>query len=146
MSIQDSGSFLLEKIMKCVFLIFSANLLTFNQSTVLFKSLATTSCNCLMFDPLAIKKVSSASTRAQHLYHPTLAREFQGFRVWGKFVFRTLELTDTPTNLANQVKLGHALDQSRSVRSRGPERAHENNEPSWRSSRADRLSRQFWDD
>ena len=31
---------------------------------------------------------------------PTLAREFQGFRVWGKFVFRTLELTDTPTNLA----------------------------------------------
>ena len=35
-----------------------------------------------------------------------------GFRVWGKFVFRTLELTDTPTNLANQVEVGHALDQS----------------------------------
>ena len=35
--------------------------------------------------------------------YPTLAREFQGFRVWGKFVFRTLELTDTPTNIANQV-------------------------------------------
>ena len=42
--------------------------------------------------------------------YPTLAREFQGLRVWGKFVFRTLELTDTPTNLANQVKEGHALD------------------------------------
>ena len=79
--------------------------------------------------------------------YPTLAREFQGFRVWGTFVFRTLELTDTPTNLANLVKVGHALDQSRSVQSRGPERAHQNNEPSWRSSRTDRrLSRQFWDD
>ena len=63
-------------------------------------------------------------------HYPTLAREFQGFRVWGKFVFWTLELTDTPTNLANQVKVGHALDQSRSVQSRGPERAHQNNEPS----------------
>ena len=53
---------------------------------------------------------------------------------------------DTPTNLANQVKVGHALDQSCSVQSRGPERAHQNNEPSWRSSRTDRrLSRQFWD-
>ena len=73
--------------------------------------------------------------------YPTLAREFKGFRVWGKFVFWTLELTDTPTNLANQVKVGHALDQSRS------ERAHQNNEPSWRSLRTDRrLSRQFWDD
>ena len=49
--------------------------------------------------------------------YPTLVREFQGFRVWGKFVFRTLELTDTPTNLANQVKVGHAFDQSRSVQS-----------------------------
>ena len=54
--------------------------------------------------------------------HPTLACEFQGFTVWGKFVFRTLELTDTPTNLANQVKVGHSLDQSRNVQSRGPER------------------------
>ena len=81
------------------------------------------------------------------IYYPTLAREFQGFRVWGKFVFRTLELTDTPTNLVNQVKVGHALHQSRSVQSRGPERAHQNNEPSWRWSRTDRrLSRQFWDD
>ena len=48
-----------------------------------------------------------------HHYHyqicyPTLAREFQGFRVWGKFLIRTLELTDTPTN---QVKVGHALGQ-----------------------------------
>ena len=77
--------------------------------------------------------------------HPTVAREFQGFRVWGKFVFRTLELTDTPTNLANQVKVDHALDQSRSVQSCGPnERAHQNNEPSWRSSRTDRrFSRPF---
>ena len=79
--------------------------------------------------------------------YPTLAREFQGFRVWEKFVFRTLELTDTPTNLANEVKVGHAFDQSCSVQSRGPERVHQNNEPSWRSSRTDRrLSRQFWDD
>ena len=45
------------------------------------------------------------------------------FRVWGKFIFRTLELMDTPTNL---VKVGHALDQSCSVQSRGPERAHQN--------------------
>ena len=36
---------------------------------------------------------------------------------------------DTPTNLANQVELGHARDQSRSAQSRGPERAHQNNEP-----------------
>ena len=36
-----------------------------------------------------------------------------------------LELTDTPTNLANQVKADHALDQSRSVQSRRPERAHQ---------------------
>ena len=50
--------------------------------------------------------------------------ELQDFRVWGKFVFRMLELTDTPTNLTNQVKVGHALDQSRSVQSRGPGRAH----------------------
>ena len=39
----------------------------------------------------------------KRLSYPTLAREFHGFRMWGKFVFRTLELTDTPTNLANQV-------------------------------------------
>ena len=50
-----------------------------------------------------------------YIYYPTLASVFQGFRVWGKFVFPTLELTVTPTNLANQVKIGHALDQSRSV-------------------------------
>ena len=68
-------------------------------------------------------------------YYPTLAREFQGFRVWGKFVFRTLELTATPTNLTNQVKVGHALDQSRSVQLREPETAHQNNAQSWRSSR-----------
>ena len=39
----------------------------------------------------------------KRLSYPTLAREFQGSRMWGKFVFRTLELMDTPTNLANQV-------------------------------------------
>ena len=66
--------------------------------------------------------------------YPALAREFQSFRVWGKFVFRTLELTDTSTNLANQVKVGPTLDQSRSAQSRGPERAHQNNEPSWTGS------------
>ena len=67
-----------------------------------------------------------------------------GFWVWGKFVFRTLELTETPTI---QVKVGRALDQSRSVQSRGPERAHQSNEQPWRSSRTDRrLSRQFWAD
>ena len=37
--------------------------------------------------------------------YPTLACEFQAFKVWGKFVFRTQELTDTPTNLANQVTI-----------------------------------------
>ena len=78
--------------------------------------------------------------------YPTLAREFQSFRVWGKFGFRTMDLTDTPTNLANQDKVGHALDQSRSVQSRGPERAHQNNAQSWWLSMIDRrLSRQFWD-
>ena len=41
-------------------------------------------------------------------YYLTLACEFPGVRVWGKFVFRTLELVDTPTILANQVKIGHA--------------------------------------
>ena len=38
----------------------------------------------------------------------------------GKFVFRTLELTAIPTNLANQVKVGHTVDKSRSVQLRGP--------------------------
>ena len=45
------------------------------------------------------------------------------------FIFRMLELTDTPSNLANQVKVGHALDQSRSVQSRAPKRVHQNNSP-----------------
>ena len=64
--------------------------------------------------------------------------------------FETLELTDAPTNLAKWVKAGHTLKQSRNVQyvqSRGPERAQQNNEQSWRSSRTDRrLSRQFWED
>ena len=38
-----------------------------------------------------------------------------GVLEWGKFLFRTLEHTDTPTNLANYIKVGHALDQSRCV-------------------------------
>ena len=79
--------------------------------------------------------VYNISTPLHIWYYPTLAHEFQGFRVWGKFVFRTLELTNTPINLANQIKVGHALDQSRNGRSRGPERAHQNNAQSWRSSR-----------
>ena len=79
--------------------------------------------------------------------YPTLAREFQGFRVWGKFVFWMLELTDTATNLANQINAGRTLDQSCSVQSHEPERAHQNKEQSWQSSRTDRrLSRQFWED
>ena len=45
--------------------------------------------------------------------------------MWGKIVFRKLELTASPTNLANQVILDHALDQSHSVQTRGPEGAHQ---------------------
>ena len=77
-------------------------------------------------------------------YYPTLAREVQGFRVWGKIVFRTLELTATPTYLTNQVKLGHALDHSGSVQLRGPERAHQNNHGDRWGQIAD--FRQFWED
>ena len=33
----------------------------------------------------------------------------------------------TPTNLAIQVKVGHAFDQSRSVQLHGPKRMHQNN-------------------
>ena len=44
---------------------------------------------------------------SQENYH-TLAREFHGYWMW-KHVFRTLEPTATPTNLANQVKVGHAI-------------------------------------
>ena len=47
----------------------------------------------------------------------------------------SLELTDTPINLANQIKVGHSLDQWRNGQSPGPERAHQNNAQSWRSSR-----------
>ena len=88
--------------------------------------------------------ISAVNNQPGKAYYPTFACDFQGFRVRWKFVFRTLELTDTPTNLANRVKVWHALDQSRSVQSHGPERAHQNNDQSWRSSRTDRrLSRQF---
>ena len=54
----------------------------------------------------------------------------------------------TPANLANQVQVSRALDQSHSVQFRGPEREHQNNaQSSWRSSRTNhRLSRQFWED
>ena len=47
--------------------------------------------------------------RWYYVYYTTLSREFQGFRVWGKFVFRTLELTNTRINLANHVKVGQFL-------------------------------------
>ena len=47
--------------------------------------------------------------------YPTHAREFQGFRVWGKFVLRKLELTDPLTNLAYQVIVGQALNQSLAI-------------------------------
>ena len=60
-------------------------------------------------------------------YYPTPAHEFQGFRVWRKFVLRTLELMATPNKLANQVKVSRPLDQSHSVQSREPEWAHQNN-------------------
>ena len=53
-----------------------------------------------IFNAIFRLSVRHCFTRCLNDY-PTLAREFQGFRVWGKFVFRTLELTDTPTNLAN---------------------------------------------
>ena len=49
--------------------------------------------------------------------YPTLAREFQGFWVWGKFVFRTLELTDTPTNF--MAKGPDGLDSDRWIPLRG---------------------------
>ena len=39
--------------------------------------------------------------------------------------FRTLEIAATPTNVANQVKLGHAPCQSHSVQSPGPEITHQ---------------------
>ena len=98
----------------------------------------------LLSGPILTHRGRYASFNNKH--YPTLAHEFHGFRTWGKFVFRTLELTDTPTNLANQVKVGHAIDQSHSIQSRGPEKAHQNSAKSWRSSRTDRrLSRQFWD-
>ena len=50
-------------------------------------------------------------------YYPTLAHEFHGFKVSGKFVFKMLELMATPTNLANQVEVGHTIDQSHRVQS-----------------------------
>ena len=55
---------------------------------------------------------------------PSVAR----FRVSYPLQFWTRGLTLTPINLVNQVKLGHALDQSRSVQLRGPEGTHQNNE------------------
>ena len=55
--------------------------------------------------------------------YPTPTREFQGFRLWRKFVFRMLELTDTPTNLANQLKwvmllTNHAVSNHADLRER----------------------------
>ena len=49
--------------------------------------------------------------------------------------------------LAYHVKLGHTLNQSCSVQSHRPERAHQNNELSWQSSRTNHwLLRLFWKD
>ena len=45
--------------------------------------------------------------------------------------FQMLEPKDTPTNLANQVKVRYAHNQSRSVQLQGPERAHQNKAQSW---------------
>ena len=59
-----------------------------------------------------------------------LVHDFQSFRICGKIVFRTLVLGAIPTNLGNQVKVGHALGQSHSVKSHGPGRVHQNNEMS----------------
>ena len=39
--------------------------------------------------------------------------------------FGMLEIAATPTNVANQVELGHAPSQSHSVQSPGPERTHQ---------------------
>ena len=41
--------------------------------------------------------------------YPTFAHEFQGFRVWEKNVFPTLKPTAIASNLAYQVKEGHAV-------------------------------------
>ena len=52
-------------------------------------------------------------------------------RVWGceenLYFELLLKPTVTRTNSANQVNVGHALDQSRNVQSRGPDRAHQKN-------------------
>ena len=69
------GCFRLEKIMKCVFLIFSDNRLTFNHSAMLFRSLVTASCNCIMFVPLAKRLVSSANNRGI-VFIQTLPKSF----------------------------------------------------------------------
>ena len=65
--------------------------------------------------------------------HLKMLPEFYGFRVWGKIVFWMLELMATLINLANQVKVGHTLDQP--CKSCGLEGSYQNNEPSWQSSR-----------
>ena len=61
--------------------------------------------------------------------YPSLPHTCPWFPVFwgvGKICIRTLELMDTPTNLKSQVKVGHTLDQSHCVQSRGPERVHQN--------------------
>ena len=42
-------------------------------------------------------------------------------------ILHELEPNTMPNNSANQVKLDHTLDQTHSVQSGGPERAHKNN-------------------
>ena len=65
--------------------------------------------------------VSVVRTLWYFTIYSTLAREFKVSSV-RKSVFRTLEPTVVPTNLTNQIKVGHALDQPHNFKSRGPER------------------------
>ena len=57
---------------------------------------------------------------------PHTPREFQGLiRVWAIILFQVMELMATPTTLADQVKLCHALDQSRNVQTRKSQQAYQ---------------------
>ena len=57
---------------------------------------------------------------------PHTPREFQGLiRVWAIISFQVMELMATPTTLADQVKLCHALDQSRNVQTRKSQQAYQ---------------------
>ena len=68
-------------------------------------------------------------------HYPTLAHAFQNFRVFDQMWFGMLEPTATPTNLANQVKLGHAFNLLCSIQLHRSEWTHQNNKLSSWSSR-----------